>query len=270
MSTDTGRNINRLSLPTLEDIDWSVFDWVDKLDIFVENSPELGGFRKVPVVWIGAERAFQSKVYKDFRDISGSLMPPYITISRTSIEKNPDKKGQHWANIPAIYDFMQGVLPIRTEIRHDKTAQFMNNNAKKKTGKINYKFDYEQETKPVYEVSYVPIPVYVSAQYKIYIWTTYRTQLNTIEQKFLTYVPAGNINRFVLGHNGHFFEGFFDSPITEEGNLESLEKDERQLKATFTLDILGHIVGEELNMNSPKVSKRETAAETILDIEFEE
>ncbi len=265
------RNINRLTLPKLEDIDWSVDNWVRGMDIFVEQSPEVGGFKQVPVVWIGAERSFQSKVYKDLRDVSGSLNPPFITISRTSLSKDLDNKGQHWSNVPAIRDYMGGVFPVKTEIRHDKTAQFMNNAAKRRTGKSSYKFDdIPTETKPVYEITYVPIPVYITVEYKIYIWTAYRTQMNTVEHKFLTYVPSGNINRFVLNHDGHYFEGFLQEEVPEEGNLESLNKEERKLQATFTLSVLGHIAGDEKNMNSPVAPRRETAAETILDVEFGE
>lgn len=264
-----GRNINRISLPNMEVVDWSVFDWLKTMDVSVEGSPELGGFKQVPVIWVGTERSFQSKVYKELRDISGSLNPPYITVSRKGVKKDLNKKGQHWANVPAVYDYLQGVLPIRREIRHDKTAQFMNNNAKRRTGKSSYKFDeVPTDTKPVYEVTYVPIPVYLTFTYEIKIWTSYRSQMNTIEQKLLTYVPAGNINRFVLSHDGHYFEGFLGEDVVEEGNVDAIEKEERKFETTFTLEVLGHVAGEEQNQNSPYAAKRETFAETAVDIEL--
>jgi hypothetical protein len=259
-------NINRESLPTLEDIDYAVFDWLNQMDIFVECSPEMGGFKKVPVMWVGTERSFQTKVYKDFRDLSGSLNPPFVAIQRKGFNKDLNDKGEHWLNTPVFYDFMQGVLPIKKQIRHDKTSQFINNSSKRKNGSMNYKFE-EDEIKPVYETLYVPIPVYVSMNYEISIWTSYRTHMNTIQQKLITYVPAGNFNKVVLPHGGHNFEGFLDGDVTEDGNLEALEKEERKLTATFKLKVLGHVAGEEKNINSPEVSRRETAAKLTFDVE---
>jgi hypothetical protein len=259
-------NINRESLPTLEDIDYAVYDWLNQMDIFTEGSEEGAGFAKVPIIWVGAERSFQTKVHKDLRDVSGSLKPPFIAVNRKGFNKDLNDKGEHWANSPVFFDFMQGVLPIKKQIRHDKTSQFINNSSKRKNGMMNYKFE-EDEIKPVYETLYVPIPVYVSMNYEISIWTSYRTQMNTIQQKLLTYVPAGNFNKFVISHGGHNFEGFLDSDVTEEGNDKSVGKDERKILATFKLKVLGHVAGEEKNINSPEVSRRETAAKLTFDVE---
>ena len=52
---------------TMETIDYSVHDFVDKqLDIFCTTNK---GFKKVPVIWQAAERAFQIK--DDLLDIEG-------------------------------------------------------------------------------------------------------------------------------------------------------------------------------------------------------
>ena len=48
---------------TLETIDYSIYDFVDKeLNIFCTTNK---GFNKVPVIWQASERAFQIKDDKD-------------------------------------------------------------------------------------------------------------------------------------------------------------------------------------------------------------
>ena len=51
---------------TIETIDQAFFNWVDEA---VSPSSETNkGFKKVPVIWISAERAYQIKSDKDMRD----------------------------------------------------------------------------------------------------------------------------------------------------------------------------------------------------------
>lgn len=261
-------NFNRKSMPTLEDFDWAVYDWLDMMDIAVETAKEGPKFEKVPIIWVGTERAFQSKAYRDLRDASGSLNPPILAVSRKSIKKDLNDKGEHWSNIPAIYDFMQGVLPIKRVIRQDKTSEFKNSYSYRKTGRMNYKFPEEEGPSVVVETYYVPIPVYISVNYSIDIWTSYRTQMNTIQQKFLTYVPSGNINRFIIGKRGHYFEAFLDGDMQEGGNLDNLDKNERKIVTTLSLRVFGYVAGEEKNQNSPYITKRENFADVAVDVDI--
>lgn len=269
---ETTRNIDRETLPTLETIDRAVWDWLNGLDLFATCSPEDGGFKKVPVFWVGAEMPFQTKVFRELRDVSGSVMPPVISIQRKSTNKDLSRKGQHWANVPAVNDFMGGVFTVKRELKHKKTSEFINAEARRLTGKMNYKFDPEDEIDafPVYEYYSVPIPVYVENMYSIKIWTLYMQQQNEIVQPFLTQVPAGNINRFVISHDGHNFEAFMEGNVEFGGNMDSLEKEERKLEATINVKVLGHIVGEGTNQSQPYVVKREGPAKVEIVEIFEE
>ncbi|MCX8008985.1 MAG: hypothetical protein N3A54_04785 [Patescibacteria group bacterium] len=196
------------------------------------------------------------------------MQPPIIAISRKGVKRDIRDKGEHWSNVPALYDFLQGVLPIKKEIRHDKTSEFKNNYSNLKTGKMNYKFKEEEPVGEVYEYYFVPIPVYISITYSIEIWTLYRTQMNTIQQKILGYVPMGNIDRFIIGKRGHFFEAFIDGDFQESSNLDSMEKSERRILSSLNLKVFGYIAGEEKNQNAPYVSKRESPAKMTLDIDI--
>ena len=67
---------------TLELIDGALFDYIDsELNIFATTNK---GWKKTPVIWASAERAFQLKNEKELRDGSGTLVLPLITVERAS------------------------------------------------------------------------------------------------------------------------------------------------------------------------------------------
>lgn len=259
------------TLPTLETIDYAVWNWLQELNLFATTSPEDGGSKKVPVIWVSSERAFQTKVFKDLRDVSGSISPPLISVMCMGPNKNPSNKGQHWANVPAVRDFMGGVFYVKKELQQKKTSEFRNNEAKSRFGQMNYKFaeDDEVEAGPVYAHYAVPIPTYVENIYKIKIWTLYTMQRNELVQPFLTLVPAGNIGRFMIQHEGHRFEAFMDPSISYGGNMDSLEKDERKLEAEISLKVLGHVCGQGQNQVTPVFVGREGFAKVVVTEEYE-
>ena len=259
------------TLPTLETIDRAVWNWLQGLNLFATTNPEDGGFKKVPVIWVGSERAFQTKVFKEIRDVGGTISPPMISVMCMGPNKNPSNKGQHWANIPAVRDFMGGVFYVKKELQQKKTSEFRNNEAKSRFGQMNYKFaeDDEVEAGPVYAHYAVPIPVYVENIYKIKIWTLYIQQRNELVQPFLTLVPAGNIGRFMIQHESHRFEAFMDPSISYGGNMDSLEKDERRLEAEISLKVLGHVCGQGQNQVTPVFVGREGFAKVVVTEDYD-
>ena len=76
---------------TLETIDTALFEYLDRyLDMHVTTNK---GWKKVPVIWTNAERAFHTKNNKDFQDNTNTLILPAISVQRTSVVKDPSKKG---------------------------------------------------------------------------------------------------------------------------------------------------------------------------------
>ena len=57
------------------------------------------GFKKVPVLWLSAERAFQTKNDKDIRDSGGHFILPLMTVTRISMTKDPTFRGSHYAHL---------------------------------------------------------------------------------------------------------------------------------------------------------------------------
>ena len=119
---------------TLENIDASLFEYVDqKLNLHtVTNS----GFTKVPVLWVGAERANQIKKNVDIRNKDGLLNLPLIAIERTSVTKDASKKGIVPANLPD--SALSGMIPAFTVINDEKTRVFRRSRNLKKFGVYSF------------------------------------------------------------------------------------------------------------------------------------
>ena len=93
----------------LETIDEAVYNWVnEELNIFANTNR---GWAKVPVIWVSAERAVQSKANKSLRDKEGALIFPIITIERTDVEKDLSFKGSVQANVFPVKDYRGGSIP---------------------------------------------------------------------------------------------------------------------------------------------------------------
>ena len=69
---------------TLEDVDFAVYNFVnDVMDINVKTNK---GFKKVPIIWSGSERAFNIKDDDILRDKNGMIILPVVSIERVSVK----------------------------------------------------------------------------------------------------------------------------------------------------------------------------------------
>jgi len=250
---------------TVETIDQAFFKFIDEeLNI---SSTTNKGFKKVPVIWVSAERAFQIKRDKGLRDDKGVLKLPMITIERKAMKKDPDMKGVAWSHIPEINDEKGGALVVARRIKQDKTSNFLNADSARLEGSMSaadvgegqQNFPSKNPGKVVYETISMPIPTYVVVDYAISIRTEYQQQVNEIIAPFIT--KTGQINNFFIDHEGHRFEGFIQGDFGQTSNVSSMGEDERMYEVPITIKILGYLIGEGSNRERPKLSIRENAVE---------
>ena len=250
---------------TIETIDRAFLDFIDnKLDIFATTNK---GWEKVPVLWVSAERAFQIKRDKGLRDSKGILKLPLITIERKGMKKDPAMKGVAWAHIPEVNDNKGGALTVARRIKQDKTSNFLNAASAKKEGSLSnptvgegqVNFPREQSSKIVYETVTMPVPTYVVVDYDVVIRTEYQQQINNIVTPFIT--KTGQINNFMLRHEGHMFEGFIQGDFGQSSNVAQLNEDERMYETSINIKVLGYLIGEGPNRERPKLTLRENAVE---------
>jgi hypothetical protein len=251
---------------TLETIDTAMLRFIDEtLNISTTTND---GFKKVPVLWVTSERAYQIKHNKDLRDKEEALVLPLITVNRASVTKEPNYKGTVYANLYPEAGAAGGTITVARQINQKKTAEFQNAQANRKYGVNNSVPSKMQNTnkrnmstaKTVYETITIPIPVWVKVMYEITVRSEYQQQLNTMITPFLT-VPGNSRTPRRIENEGHFYEIFIDGSLAVGSNKANLGMDQRNYESTITIETLGYLIGEGENQEKPKIVKRENAVE---------
>lgn len=235
----------------IETVDLAFFNYVnDTLNLHCTTNE---GWKKVPVIWAQAERAYQIKNNKDIRDKYGTVIAPIMSIERGTMTKDVSKKGSFQVNLwPQNNRHF-----ITKELNQDKTSNFANADTLRSQKQVNF-ITSKKNKKKVYEYYSVPIPVYVTMEFKISILTNYQQQINEILQPFMT--RTGAINYFVIQHESQRFECFIEPNFAQEA-ISELGEDERKYKATVTIKVLGQLIGEGENQERPQVKKVENPVE---------
>jgi hypothetical protein len=239
---------------TIETIDMGLYNWADNTLALHTTTNE--GWKKVPVVWLGSERAFQVKKSQLLRDNDDRLKLPIISVTRESITKDPTFKGRFQAHYNEKDDYKGGTVTITRRIQQEKTRNFTNADIarllkdSRETGpQLNNKH------KTVYQEITIPVPSYVTVMYSIIIRTEYQQQMNDLVAPFIT--KTGNINGFFFEQDGYKYEGFIQPDFTEVKNVKDLGDDERMFETVVQIKVLGYLIGEGKNRERPKVTIRE-------------
>ena len=245
---------------TLETVDRALFRFIDEeLDLHVNSNK---GWKKLPAIWVSAERAFQVKEDKDLRDSKGVLKLPLMTIERSSVVKDPTFKGTFWSHVPDSGRVRRINIPAGRIINQDKTSNFKNawsarqkgdiGNTTVGHGQVNFPSSETDKSRVVYQTLYKPVPIYVKVMYSLKVKTEYLQQMNDVFQPFIT--KTGQINNFFISHEGHRFEGFIENDFTQANNVAELGEEERSYETEIQLKILGYLMGEGPNDKKPTIS----------------
>ena len=249
---------------TIENIDMGLYNWVNSvLDLSTTTNE---GWKKVPVIWLGAERSFQVKKDQLLRDGDDRLKLPIIAVNRESIAKDPSFKGVFQAHYPENKDYKGGTVTITRRIEQEKTRNFNNSDIarllkdSRETGpQLNNK------SKIVYQQISIPVPSYVKIMYNVTLRTEYQQQMNDLVAPFIA--KTGNINGFLFEQEGHEYEGFIEQEFSETKNVKDLGDDERMFETNVQIRVLGYLIGEGNNRERPKVTIRENIVKIRLSRE---
>lgn len=247
-----GKPPANISPSNIETIDAALLEYVEGLNVHCNTNQ---GWKKVPVIWASAERSFQIKNNAELRDRNGSLIPPIISIERTSVVKDPTKKGSFQGNVSPRDDryFITQIL------NQDKTSNFANADSLRNSRQINF-VTSKKNKKIVYQSYKVPIPIYVTVDYKINILTNYQGQMNEAVQPFMARTAQ---NYFVIKKENHRYECFMDQNFDQQ-SIADLGEAERKYKTTITIKVLGYLIGEGDNQEKPQNQIIENAVEIKL------
>lgn len=246
------------TFPIIEDIDISLHEYIEEVfDIHTVNNE---GMYKVPVIWAGAERAYQIKNDRSVRDSVGKLKLPLISVNRTSLEKDKTFKGgiqAHLEHPRGTRGYKNGAFNTVSVLNQEKTSALAASESRKANkGKILP----NNTIKRVYDVYYIPIPVYVKAMYDITLRSEYRQQMNDMVSPFIS--RTGQVNHFVMTKDQNVFEAFIEASFAQSDNLNSIGQEERKFETKITIKVLGFIVGYGDNNNErPTIIKKENIVE---------
>jgi hypothetical protein len=232
----------------LENIDSAIYEWVDEhLNI---NADTHEGFKKVPVVWVSAERSFQIKNSKEIHDSDGALIYPLVTVGRTGFVKDRTKKGAIYSPLLGVDDYRGGTIKITKQINQNKTANFANADAFKAKSRRQINFVLPKtRKKTVYKTISIPIPVYIDVSYEIHLKSYYQQQMNEMITPFVT--NTGGLNYFPLSRNGHFYEAFIQTDYGADNNVYSMSAEERTFQTKIEIKVLAYLIGDGSNQVKP-------------------
>jgi len=252
-----------IELSTLETVDYALYDFLnDKLNNFSDTNT---GRKKVPILWVTAERVFLSKDNKDLRDEDGTLKLPLITMERASVSKDINKKGAYFGNPGTHLDPARGGrITVSRKIVKDKTNNFAVAENIKKFDDVNRNpgrqaYYPSDNKKVIYETISMPIPVYLTMNYNVTVRTEYVQQMNHLTTPFATL--GGHLNSFLIRRDGHQYETFLRSDFSYNNNVANMGDGERIYETTFNFEVLGYIIGESPNGDRPKIIKTQNAVE---------
>jgi hypothetical protein len=240
-----------IKMSSIETIDGAMLDHIRDMNTHVIGNK---GFEPLPVIWVSAERAYQSKKNKEYRDSDGTIVLPVLTIERTAMQKSLTKKGSVYGNVPV--GFPNNSIIIEKRIKQDKTSNFEGARLKRSIGQINFPSPPE---KTVYQYAYAPMPVYLYITYQVTVRTQYIQQMNQALLPFLN--KGAGINSFFIAKDGHRYEAFLQENFAPQNNLSSMGADERTIETQFDINVLGYILGSEENEDGPKVRFVESAVD---------
>ncbi len=256
----------------LETIDGAMMRFIDEeLNLYTTTNV---GFKKTPVLWVSAERAYQLKHNKDLRDTEQTLILPLITVNRASVTKNPERKGSIYANLYPVADPKGGTITIARELNQKKTAEFQNAFAARKYGPDKNVVSKMANTnkrnmsiqRAVYETITIPIPTWVLVNYEITLRTEYQQQINELVQPFIT-IPGNSRMPKRINFENHYYELFIQGDIANGSNMTDMGMTERNFEHTINIEVLGYLIGQGENQEQPKIVRRQNAVEFKLSRE---
>ena len=239
---------------TLEDIDMALYNFVEeKLDIQTSTNK---GFRKVPVIWAGAERAQNIKREDIPRDKKGNVKYPVIVIERGNISKDIAKKGFPYAAVDPSGDLRGGFMTINRVIKQDKTSNFKKADAFRSMSDENHPiYRGKNDAKIVYETLTIPMPIFVEIDYKIVFRSEYQQQMNDMLTPIIR--ASHGFKRVMIAYDRNVYEAYMEDSYGTANNITSYELDEKKYESSISMKVLGYLIGDGKNQDQPAVARRE-------------
>lgn len=222
----------------VQDIDEAVFYYFH--NVIQPTVKQNGGVIPVPVIYGGAERWKSQQKDGYYRDKSGAIMLPLISVQRTNLEKDRSVVTKVDSNSPHLYYTLD---------KGYNSKNFYSN------------FDILNNRKPVQQSQAVVVGDFVTLSYDCAIQTYYMEQLNGIIEaiQYASDSYWGDPQRYKFRC---FIDNFGSTTEISQGQ-------ERLVRGNFSIRLRGQIIPEvkQKDLNSLKafnsLSKLTVTSETV-------
>lgn len=223
----------------LQDIDESIMYYFQNVirPSVVQNGKRIA----VPIIYGAPERWKSAQKDGFYKDKRGRIMAPIIMFKRESFEKDRSVGNKLDGNTPNLYTSWK------------KTYNPKNSYSN---------FSVLNNRKPTEQYIVNVIPDYVKLQYNCTIQTYYIDQLNKIVEavNYASDSYWGDPERFK-------FKATIDSYAT---TVELNEGQDRLVKSTFTLNMYGHIIPDNIQKQISSIKKFNSKSQVIIGIEVQD
>jgi hypothetical protein len=221
---------------TIQDIDEAIMYYFKEV---INASVEQNGERiNVPVIYGAPERWKSAQRDGFFRDKKGAILFPLIMFKRTTVIKNPNITNKLDANNPNVYTFTQKGYSSRNFYSN---FDILNN---RKEQKVRHA---------------IVVPDYITMNYDCAIQTYYVEQLNKIVEdiNYASHAYWGQPERFK----------FITTIDRFDISTELQTAKERAVKATFSLNLNGYLIPDNIQKDTSAIKKYSEKSSVIFSTE---
>jgi len=222
----------------LQDIDESIMYYFQNVirPFVIQNGKRIA----VPIIYGAPERWKSAQRDGYYKDKRGKIMAPIIMFKRESFEKDRSVGNKLDGNTPNLVTTFKKVYNSKNSYSN---------------------FDALNNRKPTDQYIVNVIPDYVKLQYSCTIQTYYIDQLNKIVEavNYASDSYWGDPERFK-------FKATIDSYAT---TVELNDGQDRIVKSTFTLNMYGHIIPDNVQKQISSLKKFNSKSQVIIGLEVE-
>jgi len=101
----------------------------------------------------------------------------------------------------------------------------------------------------IFEIIQVPYPTLVTVDYEVTFWTQYMTQMNEVQEAFLSSMLGQSEEFLIISEKGYEYVAKAGTTFTSNFNFDNYTESERIIKTTIDFKVSGYI----LNVNTPGI-----------------
>jgi len=267
----------------IEDIDRAIFKLFNNdISFEVVSDNEL---MKIPVVFASGERFALTRRKDPIRDDNNTLILPLISISRGKVDFSPGQSGRGAAITtrdqsnyvikkrlsPADRDYQNLInkFGIKNQDNVSSRNNFMSQNispgnnalpgtiaTRRQTNALKFSksggmisLSNKSLGNNIFEIIQVPYPTLVTVDYDVTFWTQYMTQMNEVQEAFLSSMLGQSEEFLIVSEKGYEYVAKSGTSFSSNYNFDNYTDSERIIKTTIDFKVSGYL----LNVDVPGI-----------------